>query len=495
MTTYGLTSTGFRAKPLSVILEELDAALKLILGESAGTEPDGSIPPASYAGQLKALMGDGFAALWDLLELIYASHDPNKAVDAAQDAIASITGALRQSAQQTSVLATVVVADGTVLPVGRVAKVATTGARFVSQDEIGPSSLDPWTAGAYYDRGTCVYNGTNIYVCVIAGTAAGAGGPTGTSTAIVDNTITWRYLAPLTVGSVTYTAYSSTWIAEVVGPVGALAGTLTEIDTPATGWISIVNPVDASVGRYKETNAAFRARRDAELAAPGNTTVDTIRANLLKVNEGSTDPDHEPPTSVIVFWNDTDYTDANGMPPHSVECLVYGGTAADIAQAIWDSVGAGTATYGSTTTAVTDSEGNTQYVNWSRPTEIPIYVTASVKYDATAWSANGADAAVKQAVISALLTFAEDWPIARDVRTSPLVGAIMRGPSEVDSSGAAVVPATDGSDPVPGLLEVETIYIGTSPSPVSSAQVPITRRQIATFDSARVVVTAAAEDP
>lgn len=50
-------------------------------------------------------------------------------------------------------------------------------------------------------------NGEKTYVCTIAGTSAGSGGPTGTGSAIVDGGVTWAYVAPgsevaLTVGGV-----------------------------------------------------------------------------------------------------------------------------------------------------------------------------------------------------------------------------------------------------------------------------------------------------
>lgn len=57
-----------------------------------------------------------------------------------------------------------------------------------------------WQAATAYSLGTLVLNDTNkIYVCKTAGTSAGSGGPTGTSTGITDNTVTWDYYGPLAV--------------------------------------------------------------------------------------------------------------------------------------------------------------------------------------------------------------------------------------------------------------------------------------------------------
>jgi len=48
----------------------------------------------------------------------------------------------------------------------------------------------------YLYTGEIVINGTNAYILKTAGTSAGAGGPTGTGTAIADNTCVWDYIGP-----------------------------------------------------------------------------------------------------------------------------------------------------------------------------------------------------------------------------------------------------------------------------------------------------------
>jgi hypothetical protein len=174
--------------------------------------------------------------------------------------------------------------------------------------------------------------------------------------------------------------------------------------------------------------------------------------------------------------------------------LVYGGTDADVALEVWNSVGAGTATYGNQTSTVTDSQGNPQVVKWSRPTAVPIWVTATAYYDATQWPANS-DAAVAQAALSALLTYGASFAIGVDVRLSPLMGAMMRGPSQTDTSGNAVSPAAPSSAPVTGILEVSPLYFGTAPGPSGNTTVAISLRQIATFDSSRCTITASSETP
>jgi hypothetical protein len=491
-TGYGVTPLGFVPKPLAVIAAEIDAGLKKILGDSAGTEADGSIPVTSMAGQLKTLLADTWADQWDKQQAIYASNDPNQAADASLDALSALTGTLRGSQRQSVATGVCVGSPLTVLEVGRQIETSDTAAPFISATgPITMASLTAWVGTTAYAAGALVTNASRAYLCITAGTSAGAGGPTTTATDITDGSVHWRYIGEGTGYAVIL------FVAQSFGPVGALANKLTVIDTPVTNWNAVTNPADAIVGRFTENNAALRARRENEVATSGNTTVDAIRANVLQVNQGSTDPNHQQPTSVHVFWNDTDYVNSDGLPPHSIEVLVQDGTDADIAQAIWDSVGAGTYTYGSSSAYATDSEGNSQLVRYTRPTGVPIWVTATGRYQASAWPA-GSDGIVAQAMLSALLTYTTGYPIGRDVRQSPLSAAMLRGPYAVGfsgTSGYAIVPAPDGSPAIPGLLEVDTIFIGTATGPTSSAQLTLAGRQLAQFDSSRCSITASTEDP
>jgi len=52
-----------------------------------------------------------------------------------------------------------------------------------------------WLATTPYAVNDLIYNGANVYICRVAGTSAGAGGPTGTGQGIVDGAVTWDYAA------------------------------------------------------------------------------------------------------------------------------------------------------------------------------------------------------------------------------------------------------------------------------------------------------------
>jgi hypothetical protein len=63
----------------------------------------------------------------------------------------------------------------------------------------GASCTTLWVAATGYTVGDWRFNGSNVYVCSIAGTSAGSGGPTGTGAGIVDGTASWDYVSPLAV--------------------------------------------------------------------------------------------------------------------------------------------------------------------------------------------------------------------------------------------------------------------------------------------------------
>lgn len=56
------------------------------------------------------------------------------------------------------------------------------------------ASLPAWASSTAYVVGQKVKNSGNIYICITAGTSAGSGGPSTTSSDITDNTAHWKYL-------------------------------------------------------------------------------------------------------------------------------------------------------------------------------------------------------------------------------------------------------------------------------------------------------------
>lgn len=491
--TWGVTPNGFNAKPLDTTTLEVDAGLQTILGSSSGTEPDGTIPNDSYAGQIKVLFVDLLAAQWDGQEAVYNSFNPGAAGGQSLDSIGDITGSKREPAEFSTVTAILAGTIGTTILNGKLASTLTTSVVFEVDSDAGSvtlASATAWAGSTPYALYAAVTNANNIYVCIGAGTSNASGGPSGSASPITDGTATWAF-----VGAGTGYA-TARMVATVAGPYGAKNGDLSQITTPVSGWSGIYNAIAAIPGALVESDPAYRLRRSLETAGGGGGTRDAIRSALLAVNAGSTDPTHPPVLSVNVLVNDGDTEDANGLPPHSVECIVNAPStpAADIARAILDNVGAGIDTVGNTTTTINDAEGNPQTVRWTQPEDVNIYVAGTLYYDATKWPPGTSTSLIAAYATSAIITHGSDFPVGQSVRSSPLSAAVFDEPAAVDSSGAAII-APAGSTAMAGVVDVNPLNIDVVPSPSSSAAISITPRQIARFDKSRIAWTVIAEAP
>lgn len=97
--------------------------------------------------------------------------------------------------------------------------------------------------------------------------------------------------------SINYTASPISFLANDFGPVACPANTLTTIVTPIAGWDTITNRFAGVTGRFIETDAELRIRRQNSIRLLGLATVEAIRARLLQQVSGV--------TSALVFENRT----------------------------------------------------------------------------------------------------------------------------------------------------------------------------------------------
>ena len=468
--TYGITPEGFNLKSATTIKAEIEAALKAgPLGASAGSEPDGSIPVRSLAGQLVSIVTDGLSALWQLAQAVYAALNPSEASAAGLDALCALTGTYRRGATESTATIYCTGTAGTALAIGRVVAVETSGTRFASTAAGTIATATAWVSTTAYAAGAVRTNASRIYYCTAAGTSAGSGGPTTTADAITDGTVTWRYVGEGT----GYAAVA--FEAEDSGPLAALSGTLTEIATPVSGWTSARNLSDAALGQDEETDAELRLRREIDLAGSGKATPNAIRADVLALDDVE---------ECKVFVNDTDYTNSDGLPPHSIEVVVRGGDDDEIAAAIFDAVAGGIEVYATsgsvyyTTAIVEDSTGTDRTLSFMRADVKDIWVIVDVTYDAAT-----APSDLATQVRDAILLSAAEHTMGRDVWSTYIEGAVTHGPSVA------------GGAKIPGILGVTKCWIGLSNPPTGSTTIPIALRELAVFDSSRITVNTAAGTP
>lgn len=161
------------------------------------------------------------------------------------------------------------------------------------------------------------------------------------------------------------------------GPTFAIAGTITTIETTVPGLTAVTNPSDAIVGRLKESDADYDRRRRESIELSGEGTLPALADNVRTI-PGVID--------AKARENTGDTTDANGIPPKSFEIIIDGGDDQEIANKILAEDTAGIRAYGTTEVSAVDSEGNTEIVGFSRPTEVSAYVVIEVEsFDPAIW--------------------------------------------------------------------------------------------------------------
>jgi len=237
------------------------------------------------------------------------------------------------------------------------------------------------------------------------------------------------------------------------GPIQALDGAINTIATAVSGINRVENADDAVLGRLTETDPEVRIRADESLAILGAATSAAIRAKLLDITGV---------TFAQVFQNVTDFTDTNGLPPHSIRAVVSGGADNDIFNTLFiEAVSAGIFMDGTETTTIIDNAGEPQPVAFSRPATVNIFVDAgnglttnSDPVQGTVFPANGSDL-----IIAALIAI--PFQLGGDVWPSLIKGAI---------------------DSVDGVITSDPEF-DITPAPTNKATIVIPSTDLAVIDS------------
>lgn len=182
------------------------------------------------------------------------------------------------------------------------------------------------------------------------------------------NSVIWNLPATVVIGTDGTVVATATCTNS--GAVAAVAGSVNGINTPTRGWASVTNPLAATVGIAAETDAELRVRQSQSVALASLTPFDAVDGAIANV---------EGVTRHKLFENDTDTTDANGLPAHSISAIVEGGDATEIANTIRSTKGQGVSTYGTTAVIVTDKYGNPYTIRFSRLVDVPIYVSITIQ--------------------------------------------------------------------------------------------------------------------
>lgn len=160
----------------------------------------------------------------------------------------------------------------------------------------------------------------------------------------------------------------------VTGLIGAVFSQVTFIN-----GITIADAtVDATVGIEEETAEAFRRRRAKSTENPAFSTLGSLFSKLADffTTPGVTD--------VVVYENDTDVNDAvRDILPHTIWCVVEGGTDAAIVETIAKNKTGGAGTKGTESADFVETvirpNGSTftitHTMEFDRPTDVPVFIT------------------------------------------------------------------------------------------------------------------------
>ena len=290
---------------------------------------------------------------------------------------------------------------------------------------------------------------------------------TGTAGTAIDNGVVqdvngvkWDLPAVVTipvVGTITVSA-----VCETIGDIAALAGTLNQIATPTSGWISVTNSNAAVLGQPAESDSLLRSRQAISTKLPSLTLLDGTKAAIAALSSV---------TRWQVYENYTNVIDINGLNPHSIWAVVEGDIDDNIANAIYYNKSIGCGLNGTTTVQVTDvNYGTVCNVSFSRPTYVPIYVNVSVKL------LTGGSSAYILAIQAAIANYLNDLQIGENVTISGLYGAAMAIMPNLLVPVFSITSLTAGRtlSPAPSTTDITIAFNEVAESVVSPASVVVT---------------------
>lgn len=260
--------------------------------------------------------------------------------------------------------------------------------------------------------------------------------------------------------------------AQQAGAIVSPIGTLTGIYTPVSGWQSVSNTVVGTPGFAKPTDAQTRQDQRDAVALPSQSIGGGILSAVRNVTGVGL---------AALYDNDTDTTDANGIPAHCIAVVVQGGAVQDIINAIGSRKTPGTNTQGDVTGFYTDPvAGMANQVNYwvleNLQAQVHINLTALAGFSET----------TNDLIAAALTQYTGTLGIGQTVYLSKLYGpANLYGDAATIATGLTQVQL----DALSATYNITSITIGPYPGSLVAADLPITYIQLATLDPAQISFT------
>ena len=247
-------------------------------------------------------------------------------------------------------------------------------------NQVNPSMA----SGIWQDAIGQIYFLTRIQAAgtVVNATCTGAVGTVIPAGSIAQDTSGYLYASTASAtipssGSVTVQFQNQT-----TGAIACAIGALSIIYTAIAGWNTVSNPTAGTLGNAVESRGAFELRRQNSVAANAVNSIQAIYGAVLSVPNVLQAVVVDNPSNSTISYGSSGYS----LAPHSICVSVAGGTAANIAQAIWNKKPPGCGYNGNTSATVYDTTYPTPYpsytVTWLTPTAVPIYFNVQIKNNA-----------------------------------------------------------------------------------------------------------------
>lgn len=389
MPDYGITDKGFVLKRLDTILEEIHTDL------TDGWGVDTRLAGTSFLNTLVTTFGNQIANLWETAQDSYYAKYPATATELNLDHAVQYGGIKRAGDKRTSYILHCTGDDGTYVRENAIVATNTTPEiRLFSADEF-QITRDKFNKVSV----VVASEDTGVYTVSINGNQYSYSNPPGGRSAAIleglaaaikdegyevkleddaliieDKTKTRENVLTLTDNLTTSSVTSlANFLTNDYGKITLPYNIVTRMVNNITGFTAVTNLLAPTYGRRRETDIELRQSYIAKSALRSNTMIESIIAELLN--------NVEDVESASGYENDTDETDARGLPPHSIEIIVEGGDNTEIAKAIFRRKAGGIQTYGKVVVNVPGEYGDTIPVRFNRPEYLYAWLKVQLEGD------------------------------------------------------------------------------------------------------------------
>lgn len=480
--TFGLTDAGFEMKRLDDVLSENRTNAVPIFQDLVGVNDVVDTSDSSTIGRFINLFSVPQTEVWEQLQLLYSSFDPNTATGIALDNLVQYLG-LSRNRPSYSIVSLLLEGDrGTTIPLGSSIGSSIHNNVFITT---APLTLDLVSTSRITVSVNSVTN-TTAYTISYTTSSTGTNTVTYTSDSSATETEILNGLRLLIISahptlsasivgaslivekenlfeSSTFSVTPNIDVDKVaklvnaqcdaIGTKQAEAGSLNVIKTPVLGWDTSTNPLPADSGSELETDEQLRLRFRNTKFTQSSNILDSLYSDLSNLTGVST---------LTIYENDTDVTDSNGLPAHSFNAVILGGLSEEIAETIWLNKPTGISSVGNVAIEIIDSQNFPRDIRFTRPDPVVIYITVNLTTNSS-YPADGADK-----IKSAIIDYAEEqFSVGDEIVYSRLY-------TPINTVGGH---------------QINSLFIGTSPSPVGTANIPIAFDEIGSFSSVNIIVT------